>query len=107
MAAKLDRERVRGLVEPHWRRLYNFMFRLTLDRSRAERYLADVFAQAASGEADPPANPADVEVWLLGIGTPVLGVALILRFIVRGSPVQADAGTAEAPSGGSNAKRAA
>jgi magnesium transporter len=45
--------------------------------------------------------------WLLGIGTPVLGVALILRIVVRGSPVQADAGTADAPPGGSNAKRAA
>ena len=27
--------------------------------------------------------------WLLGLGTPVVGVALILRFVVRGSPVQA------------------
>jgi magnesium transporter len=31
--------------------------------------------------------------WLLGLGTPVLGVALIWRLVVRGSPVQADAGT--------------
>jgi magnesium transporter len=30
--------------------------------------------------------------WLLGIGTPVLGVALIWRLVVRGSPVQPDAG---------------
>jgi magnesium transporter len=28
--------------------------------------------------------------WLLGIGTPVLGVVLIWRLVVRGSPVQAD-----------------
>jgi magnesium transporter len=28
--------------------------------------------------------------WLLGIGTPVLGVALIWRLIVRGSPIQTD-----------------
>ena len=28
--------------------------------------------------------------WVLGIGTPVVGVALILRFVVRGSPVQAE-----------------
>jgi magnesium transporter len=28
--------------------------------------------------------------WLLGIGTPVVGVALIWRLIVRGSPVEAD-----------------
>ena len=31
--------------------------------------------------------------WLLGVGTPILGVALVLRLVVRGSPVQADAGT--------------
>jgi magnesium transporter len=30
--------------------------------------------------------------WLLGIGTPVIGVAAIWRLIVRGSPVQPDAG---------------
>jgi magnesium transporter len=34
--------------------------------------------------------------WLLGIGTPVAGVVLIWRLVVRGSPVQPDAGTAEA-----------
>jgi len=71
MGAKVDRERVRGLVEPHWRRVYNFMFRLTLDRDRAERYLADVFATAAAKETETPANPADVEVWLLGIANQI------------------------------------
>ena len=34
--------------------------------------------------------------WLLGIGTPVAGVLLIWRLIVRGSPVQADTGDAAA-----------
>ena len=43
MGAKLEREQLRGLVEPHWRRLYNFMFRLTLDRDRAERYLSEIW----------------------------------------------------------------
>ena len=45
--------------------------------------------------------------WLLGIGTPVVGVVLILWVVVRGSPVQGDAGTADAASGESNAERAA
>ena len=31
--------------------------------------------------------------WLLGVGTLIVGVALILRLVVRGSPVEADAGT--------------
>jgi magnesium transporter len=34
--------------------------------------------------------------WLLGLGTPVVGVLLILRLVVRGSPVQGDAGTRDA-----------
>jgi magnesium transporter len=33
--------------------------------------------------------------WLLGLGTPILGVVLILRLVVRGSPVEADAGPGE------------
>ena len=72
MMAKLEREQLRGLVEPHWRRLYNFMFRLTLDRDRAERYLADVFIAAAEKIDTRPANPDDVEVWLLGIANQML-----------------------------------
>jgi magnesium transporter len=34
--------------------------------------------------------------WLLGIGTPVAGVALIWGLVVRGSPVQPDAGASDA-----------
>jgi DNA-directed RNA polymerase specialized sigma24 family protein len=69
MPVPLDRERLRGLVEPHWRRLYNFVFRLTLDRDRAERYLGDVFA-AAAGKLDEA--PEDLEVWLLGLANQML-----------------------------------
>ena len=69
MPAKLDADAARGLVEPHWRRLYNFVFRLTLDRDRAERYLADIFAVAAEQNA---ARPADAFTWLVGIANRVL-----------------------------------
>ncbi|HSD90307.1 MAG TPA: RNA polymerase sigma factor [Kofleriaceae bacterium] len=72
MVAKLDREQLRGLVEPHWRRLYNFMFRVTLDRDRAERYLADLYAKAAEQIAGKPANEADAEVWLLTMANQML-----------------------------------
>jgi magnesium transporter len=37
--------------------------------------------------------------WLLGIGSLVVGVLLISRLVVRGSPVQPDADTPEAPYG--------
>jgi len=72
MMAKLERDKLRGIVEPHWRRLYNFMFRLTLDRDRAERYLADVFLAAANKIESKPANPDEVEVWLLGLANQML-----------------------------------
>jgi DNA-directed RNA polymerase specialized sigma24 family protein len=72
MGGKHEREQVRSLVEPHWRRLYNFMFRVTLDRDRAERYLADLFSSAADQLASRPAADADVEVWLLGLANQLI-----------------------------------
>src|SRR5213078_189115 len=70
MGAKADPERLRGLVEPHWRRLYNFVFRLTLDRDRAERYLVDIFAVATDQLDQAPAG--DREIWLIGIANKLL-----------------------------------
>jgi len=72
MAAKLDRDQLTALVEPHWRRLYNFVFRLTLDRERAERYLADVFSLAIGAANDLPKAAAEVEPWLLGLANKLL-----------------------------------
>jgi RNA polymerase sigma-70 factor (ECF subfamily) len=76
MSVRLEREQLRGLVEPHWRRLYNFMFRLTLDRARSERYLADLFTLASDKIADRPANEAETEVWLLGLANQMLEARL-------------------------------
>jgi RNA polymerase sigma-70 factor (ECF subfamily) len=70
MTAIVDRDRLAGLVEPHWKRVYNFVFRLTLDRDRAERYLADVFALAVQKLDEAPAK--DVETWLIGLANQLL-----------------------------------
>src|SRR3954467_8448461 len=70
MGTKVDRDQLRSLVEPHWRRLYNFVYRLTLDRDRAERYLIDVYASAAAQLAQAP--EADREVCLLRIANELL-----------------------------------
>ena len=71
--ATLDRSRATALVEPHWRQLYNFVFRLTLDRDRAERYLADVFALAAEQISEMPATSRPrSNVWLLGLANQLL-----------------------------------
>jgi RNA polymerase sigma-70 factor (ECF subfamily) len=65
-------EQVRTLIDAHWRRLYNFVFRLTLDRERAERYVGDVFAMAVQQLDKAPAVEAEREVWLLTIANEVL-----------------------------------
>jgi RNA polymerase sigma-70 factor (ECF subfamily) len=68
----LDRTRATALVEPHWRRLYNFVFRLTLDRARAERYLTDIFALAATKVDELPADPEEGQIWLLTLANQLL-----------------------------------
>src|ERR1043165_112501 len=72
MVAKLDRDQLRALVEPHWRRLYNFMFRVTLDRDRAERYLKDLYVVAADKIDTKPAAEADAEIWLLTLANQLI-----------------------------------
>lgn len=72
MAAKLDRGGVRELVEPHWRRLFNFVYRITLDRDRTSRYLADIFAVAIERAAERPADASECEIWLLGLASQLL-----------------------------------
>jgi RNA polymerase sigma-70 factor (ECF subfamily) len=71
IVVKLDREQLKGLVEPHWRRLFNFAFRMTLDRDRAARYVLDIFVLAASRPEQIP-NAPEVEVWLLGLANKML-----------------------------------
>jgi len=71
MTDRPDRDQLRALVEPHWRRLYNFLFRLTLDRDRAERYLHDVFA-AALAKGGRPDDPTAQELWLLGFANQII-----------------------------------
>ncbi|HEY3805795.1 MAG TPA: RNA polymerase sigma factor [Kofleriaceae bacterium] len=72
MPAKMDRDQARGLVEPYWRRLYNFVFRLTLDRDRAERYLVDIFALAAQRIASRPTGDGAALGWLIGLANGLL-----------------------------------
>ena len=76
MAAKLDRDRLHGLVDPHWRRIYNFVFRLTLDRDRAERYVTEIFATAAERIETRPAPEPEALVWLLHLANEMLETRL-------------------------------
>jgi len=71
MTTSLDRDQLNKLVEPHWRRVYNFVFRLTLDPDRAVRYVGDVFALAVQTEG-APTDPAELDGWLLGLANQLL-----------------------------------
>lgn len=75
-AMTLAREQVSELVDAHARRLYNFVFRLTLDRDRSERYLADIFAAAIAQGGELPATSTEREVWLLAIANKLLETRL-------------------------------
>jgi DNA-directed RNA polymerase specialized sigma24 family protein len=69
----LEREWMIAIVETHWRRIFNFVFRITLDRDRAGRYCEDVFVQAAQEAPPSPGDsPRQVEIRLLRIATQLL-----------------------------------
>jgi RNA polymerase sigma factor (sigma-70 family) len=70
--ATLDRAQATALVEPHWRRVYNFVFRLTLDRDRAERYIGDIFVIAADKLAEQPVDEAEASLWMLMLANQML-----------------------------------
>lgn len=71
-SAEVDRDGVAALVVPHWRRLFNYLYRVTLDPGRAERYLADVFRTALDRAATAPDDEAAREVWLLGLASQLI-----------------------------------
>lgn len=68
-----DWEWMRALVQGHWRRIYNYVFRVVLDRSRAERYSEDVFVRVSEVLRPPVGTtPREEEVALLRVATAVL-----------------------------------
>jgi DNA-directed RNA polymerase specialized sigma24 family protein len=72
VATEGDRQRLRTLVEQTWRRAYNFVFRMTLDRDRTARYLEDVYARAGAELATAPAEAHGAEIWLIGVANRLL-----------------------------------
>jgi RNA polymerase sigma-70 factor (ECF subfamily) len=72
VATSGDRQRLRTLVERTWRKTFNFVFRMTLDRDRAARYLEDVYARAGRELATAPADEHAAEIWVLGVANRLL-----------------------------------
>jgi RNA polymerase sigma-70 factor (ECF subfamily) len=61
----------RPVIDRHWTRVYNFAFRMTLDRDRASSVAEETFLRAYVGVDDmPEANR--IESWLLRISNHVL-----------------------------------
>jgi len=59
-------ESFRPVIDKHWERVYNFAFRMTLDRDRAPDVVEETFLRAYVGQDDMPAEVL-VEPWLLRI----------------------------------------
>jgi len=62
-------ESIRQAISAHWKRVFNFAFRVTLDRDLARRTVAETFLRAYVGADKMPAEP---EAWLLRIAQHVL-----------------------------------
>lgn len=58
-------EPVRDLIDRYWRRIYNFAFRMMLDRERAWEVTEETFLRAYLGDRIPP--EPQTERWLLKI----------------------------------------
>ena len=59
-------ETVRQAIESHWRRIFNFAFRMTLDRRIAREVVTETFLRAYVGSDKMPPSAA-IESWLLRI----------------------------------------
>lgn len=68
-----DWEWMRSLVREHWRRIYNYVFRVVLDRARADRYTEDVFVRASETLRPPVGSTLrEEEIALLRVATSLL-----------------------------------
>ena len=72
MSTKARRDSLKQAIEQHWRRVYNFTFRMTLDKDRAAAVLEEVFLRAYMGADSLPEETSRAEVWLLHIANHVL-----------------------------------
>lgn len=64
-------ERLRQAIVTYWKRIYNFAFRITLDRAWAIQAVEETFLRAYVGVEKMPAEPR-IEAWLLRIANHVI-----------------------------------
>ncbi|HTJ46573.1 MAG TPA: RNA polymerase sigma factor [Kofleriaceae bacterium] len=76
MSTKERRDGFKTAVGQHWPRVYNFVFRMTLDRDRAASIVEEVFLRAYVGADNLPDEQARAEVWLLHIANHIMETKL-------------------------------
>jgi RNA polymerase sigma factor (sigma-70 family) len=69
---KKRKDEFKPVVDGHWRRVYNFCFRMTLDRDRATAVVEETFLRAYVGADSLPEGATRIEGWLLRIANHVL-----------------------------------
>ena len=70
-----NHEEFKRIVGDHWRALFNFAFRMCLDRDRAREVVEETFLRAYVGQEKMP-DPQAVENWLLRIANHLLSEKL-------------------------------
>lgn len=63
---------LRQAIEDHWRRIFHFSFRMTLDRERAAEATEQTFIRAFVGSDKMPAEADEQGRWLIRIATHLL-----------------------------------
>ena len=66
------REEFKKVIADNWRSIFNFSFRMTLDRDRARSFVEETFLRAYVGSDNIPEDRARLESWLLRICSHVL-----------------------------------
>ncbi len=72
VSSSVQRDEFKQVIHSHWPRLFNFAFRMTLDRDRAISVIEESFLRAYVGVEDLPEEPERAERWLLRICNYVL-----------------------------------
>ncbi|MCE9572886.1 MAG: RNA polymerase sigma factor [Deltaproteobacteria bacterium] len=72
MSTKMRRDRFKQTVDLHWQRVYNFVFRMTLDHERANAVIDEVFLRAYVGGESMPEEAPRAEIWLFHIASHVV-----------------------------------
>ena len=65
-------ESIRQAIETHWKRVFNFAFRVTLDRDLSRKAVEETFLRAYVGADKMPSEAARIEPWLVRIAQHVL-----------------------------------